>query len=641
MSGIAGIIQFDGKPVEHGLIEGMTSAMAHRGPDGIHHWRRGSVALGHCMLRTTPESLEESQPLTNEGESLVLVMDGRVDNGEELRRELLGRGAVLRNRSDAELVLRAYETWGEDFPLQLLGEFAVAIWDSKQQRFVLARDHLGVKPFYFFANKDGLAFASDEEALLGIPGVSRRLNEDFIAANLLPAFDGGDFNRGWLADILKLPAGSTLTAQRSGHRVMRTYWQLEPQEELQFASQQECVEAFWLVFGEAVQCRMRTLGHPALMLSGGIDSASVAAMAREILPEMPSRELHTYSVVADDPASCEESRNIQTVCMGFEQQAHWVCVPSLRGTITDDDLKDAAWTHAHPVGNSILLPAMMYLAASRAGHRVMFDGIDGDLVTHTPGCYVAGILHSSGWRHAWAHARQASNNNIYLKGHSAEVLFARALWRVYAPAAAKSLKYRAGKLRIRDPFRGSLINRDFARKLHLRERIAEQQEQARKISLLSYQERHIHALVPSGLVSGMEGFNAVAARYGVESRHPWSDRRLVEFYLRLPLSNKAHNGWTKSVVRQATASLLGSRVAWHRGKAHLGMTLVHRLMAQNHAHVRSTLQRHDRMISEFVDRQALHTLLPRAEAGTSDDATYDAYAATSLTEWLSRVKVTA
>ena len=86
MSGIAGIIHFSERPVEAGYIENMTAAMAYRGPDGIHHWGNGSVALGHCMLHTTPESLEEHQPLANERESLVLVMDGRVDNWEELRR---------------------------------------------------------------------------------------------------------------------------------------------------------------------------------------------------------------------------------------------------------------------------------------------------------------------------------------------------------------------------------------------------------------------------------------------------------------------------------------------------------------------------------------------------------------------------
>jgi len=130
MSGIAGIICFDGAPVEVGLVEKMTASMPYRGPDGIYHWVKGSVALGQCMLYTTPESLEEIQPLTNEDESLVLVMDGRVDNWEELRKELLGRGVVLRNISDAELVMRSYETWGEDCLTHIDGDFALVICDE-------------------------------------------------------------------------------------------------------------------------------------------------------------------------------------------------------------------------------------------------------------------------------------------------------------------------------------------------------------------------------------------------------------------------------------------------------------------------------------------------------------------------------
>jgi asparagine synthase (glutamine-hydrolysing) len=160
MSGIAGVIHFDDAPVDLGLIETMTSAMAYRGPDGLHHWVEGSVALGQCMLRTTPESLEESQPLTNEDQSLVLVMDGRVDNWEELRRELLSCGAVLRNRADAELVLRAYEIWGRDCLAHIDGEFALVIWDVRRREAFCARDRFGSKPFYYrgvvFARRDAL-----------------------------------------------------------------------------------------------------------------------------------------------------------------------------------------------------------------------------------------------------------------------------------------------------------------------------------------------------------------------------------------------------------------------------------------------------------------------------------------------------
>ena len=160
MSGIAGIIHFDGAPVEPGQVEKMTSAMAYRGPDGINHWIKGSVALGQCLLRTTPESLEETQPLTNEDESLVLVLDGRVDNWEELRSELLGSGAALRNRSDAELVLRAYQTWGPDCLRHIEGDFALVIWDARRRAAFCARDRMGNKPFHYHWSGCSLVFAS-------------------------------------------------------------------------------------------------------------------------------------------------------------------------------------------------------------------------------------------------------------------------------------------------------------------------------------------------------------------------------------------------------------------------------------------------------------------------------------------------
>ena len=159
MSGIAGFIRFDSGPVEPGVIEKMTSAMASRGPDGINHLNRGSVAMGQCMLRTTPESLEEFQPHTNQDESLVLVMDGRVDNWVELRHQLLSRGAILRDRSDTELVLRAYEVWGDQCLDFIIGEFAFFIWDARQRRLFGARDAAGTRFFNYYADSDWFAFA--------------------------------------------------------------------------------------------------------------------------------------------------------------------------------------------------------------------------------------------------------------------------------------------------------------------------------------------------------------------------------------------------------------------------------------------------------------------------------------------------
>ena len=134
MSGICGIVNLDGAPVDRAMLGRMTDAMACRGPDGAGHWADGSVGLGHRMFRTTPESLREQQPLTDETGALCLVLDGRVDNRGELRKALEDKGCRLRDDTDAELVLWAYQCWGEGAPARIIGDFAFAIWDGGRRR---------------------------------------------------------------------------------------------------------------------------------------------------------------------------------------------------------------------------------------------------------------------------------------------------------------------------------------------------------------------------------------------------------------------------------------------------------------------------------------------------------------------------
>ena len=643
MSGIAGIIRFDGVPIEPGQITAMTGAMAHRGPDGINHSVKGPVALGHCMLRTTPESLEETQPLTSEDESLVLVMDGRLDNREELKQELRTHGKAPRTFTDAELVLRAYQLWGEDSARHLLGDFAFAVWDTQRQKLFCARDHFGVKPFYYVAGNKFLAFASDEEAFLGLPAVPNEPNEDRIARLFVPEFDGFDFDASWLKGIVKLPPGKFLSVQRTGQRTIRTYWQLEPMEESRFASDLECEEAFRSVFKQSIRCRMRTSTNPALMLSGGIDSASVAGAARDILREMPHLELHTFSVVSDDAAGCAETTNIRAIVKGYEQYAHFISVPSFQGIITDDDLMGAAWTRAHPVNNSILLPGMMYLAASRFGNRVMYDGVDGDLVTDTPSRYMSSLLHSGAWHEAWGEAQKASVNNTYLKHLSPLSILSLSVWDAFAPTSIKRLKSNIGSMAHGRAIERSLINPDFAKKIRLAERLKNRQTEKKRFNRQSDQERHISVLTPEGIAIGMQGLDRVAAYYGVEPQHPWSDKRLVEFYVRLPLRQKAHDGWTKYLVRKALASSLDEDVRWHKQKRHLGWWFVKRLMDQSRQQILDTLRTNDGAIGAYVDIGRLRSLLTLYDGGAEEKGVgykelNELYTVMTLALWLERVR---
>jgi asparagine synthase (glutamine-hydrolysing) len=305
MSGIAGIVRFDGAPFEPGLIEAMTAAMAHRGPDGIRHWRKGSVALGLCMLRTTPESLEETQPLANEDESLVLVMDGRLDNWVELRAELLARGSVLRTRSDAELVLRAYETWGRECLGHLDGDFALAIWDARRQALFCARDRLGTRPFNYRQEGATLAFASELHALLALPGVPATLNEDLRAEYLANDWRSAEATP-WRG-IHRLAAAHCLEAAGGGLRARR-YWLPDFRAQIAYPRDEDYVEHYRTLLQEAVRRSARTQSPLACEVSGGLDSSAVFAFAADLLRRgaLPAPSLAGFTLRFENDPPADE-----------------------------------------------------------------------------------------------------------------------------------------------------------------------------------------------------------------------------------------------------------------------------------------------------------------------------------------------
>ncbi len=305
MSGIVGIIHFDGKPVAPGQIEQMAAAIAYRGPDGINHWVDGAVALGHCMLRTTPEALTETQPLANEDQSVILVMDGRVDNWETLRWLLLAKGAVLRSRADAELVLRSYEIWGKQCLTHIEGDFALAIWDSQCQTLFCARDPLGNKPFHYHWQGNTLAFASELHPLLALPWVKQTVNEGMLAE-----FLAGD----WYArdetlwhGILRLVAAHTLEANAHGVNLAQ-YWQPDIEAMLPYTTEQEYVEHYRTLVFESIRRQSRSHKPIAIEVSGGLDSSAVFGVAEQLrrTAHLPAPAIAGYTLAFTDHSTANE-----------------------------------------------------------------------------------------------------------------------------------------------------------------------------------------------------------------------------------------------------------------------------------------------------------------------------------------------
>ena len=570
MSGIACIFLFNGQPVPPGQLELITSTMHQLGPDGIAHWQRGHVALGHCMLRTTPEAFEETQPLLSEDGQRVLVMDGRLDNIDELRRKLVGKGAVLRTRADAELVLRAYEVWGEACVDHLLGDFALAIWDARRAQLFCARDHLGARPFYYALTRQGLYLASEDEVLARMPGVSSCVDDEKMADHLAPGPDL-DPARSWLRDVRQLMPGEAMVVQPDGRLRPWTYWQPEPEPELCFTSDEEYREAFLEVFGLAVKARMRSAAPLAAMVSGGLDTAAIVAMLRRQMAHEPHRQFHAYSAVSDDPQTCIETRCIDELATHPQTIAHRVAVPSMTGMVTQADLQEAAWRRPHPTDNAILLPAMMCLAAQREGHRVMLMGTSGDVTMHVPLRYPAQLLQQGHWKVAWREINGASQNNPYLKGSTPWQQFALNLGLAYAPAGL-----RRSVRGVLDRLHGAgdaqqLIAPELAQRVHWNaRRHADLLREAREAHSGNLKLKVELVFRQPGVTHGLTGFARVAGRHGIELRDPWADRRVVDFFLRLPLRQQIRDGWTKYPVRQAFGRALSPKVTCRSDKAHLG-----------------------------------------------------------------------
>ena len=180
MSGIAGALNLNGRPLEREDMARMVQSIAHRGPDGSGVWSEGAVGLGHRMLWTTPESLNEKLPLADGARNMAITADARIDNRDELF-DALNVDGQRDEISDSELILLAYQRWGERCPERLQGDFAFAIWDGVNQLLFCARDHMGVKPFHYYRSSQAFIFASEIKALFALPEVSPRINESRLA----------------------------------------------------------------------------------------------------------------------------------------------------------------------------------------------------------------------------------------------------------------------------------------------------------------------------------------------------------------------------------------------------------------------------------------------------------------------------
>lgn len=606
MSGIAGIYFLDGRPVDPVVVERMAASMPHRGPDGRGIWTQGPIGLSHLMLWTTHESLHEQLPLVHQTGDLVLTADPRIDNRDELI-AALGVHPRARHITDSELILGAYEKWGELCPEKLLGDFAFAIWDGRKHILFCARDHFGVKPFYYYCSARMFAFASEIKALLCLAEIPRRLNEMRVADYL-----GGteiDPVSTFYQEIVQLSDANSMTVGCDGTS-MRRYWVLDPSRELRLASDEEYAEAFRERFTQAVCGHVRSPFAAGSLLSGGLDSSAIVCVARSLPAEHEARQFHTFSALFDHLPQCDERQFINAVVARGGMTPHYIIGDRLNPWA---DIDVVLRQQEEPFESPFLfIRRALCGVAQEAGVRVLLDGFMGDIVVSHGMGYLTELLRQWRW---WAFATQLMvlHRTVYKNYHVSfrSLLFDRGI-RPLAPESVKQVwrrLHRQSPGSARPPWT-PIINPHFARRIHLAEILASRRAEAPE-TVRTAREEHWRFL-SSGLYNRFEISDRAAATFHLSSQHPFADLRLVEFCLALPPEQKLNQGWTRLVFRRAMANILPAQVQWRHDKSNHHPLLMCMLFGSaNRELVQGIILQDTKMISDYVALDALHAAYHR------------------------------
>lgn len=570
MCGICGI--FDGRGGLHAgapLVRRMAAAIAHRGPDNDGFYETAHCALGHRRLRIIDLSPLGHQPMTNEDGSVWISFNGEIYNYLDLRPELVSRGHHFRSQSDTEVILHLYEDEGDDFLRQLNGMFAIALWDQRRRRLLLATDRYGKKPVYYWTDGRRLLFGSELKAILADPGVPRELDHealrDYLALGYIPS------PRTVFRGIAKLPPASSLSveiAPSGGPRLRgpQRYWTLRYQPDTRL-TEEDCVEEIRRLVRDATRIRLYSDVPLGAFLSGGLDSSTVVAMMAEI----SSKPVETFSI-GFDQASHDELRYAELAARRYHTNHHtFRCAPDAL-----EVLPILVHHFDEPFADDSALPTYYVSKIAREQVTVALSGDGGDEVFAGYDRYAEAMRRERAA--AWLPGPLVRGMfrllaAAYPAGRRGwGILHRHSLDRLDAYHADMSLFLPQEKAALADP-RGPLAPVASVAEsdpvFQRGRRLASECGSPEFLSRMQYTDQMLY--LPDDILVKVDRASMAVA---LETRAPLLDYRLAEFMARVPAGLRFRNGTKKYLLKRAMAGLLPEEIL-SRSKMGFGVPLQH------------------------------------------------------------------
>jgi len=532
MCGIAGIVAED--PPAQGLLEAMTAALVHRGPDGAGHWYEDQVALGHRRLAILDLSPRGAQPMHYQ-DRYVIAHNGEVYNYIEIRGELERDGYRFDSSTDTEVIVAAYDRWGVQCLKRFNGMWAFAIVDRRDRTVFMARDRLGVKPLYFAHFGRQFLFASEIKALLRHPAISRQPDAEYCRGYLVRGPREFGARTAWQG-IRRLENASYIHCSWSdlsaGRFATRSYWSLQPSDADERFDERRAASLaadFRDLLGSAVDLRLRSDVKIGSALSGGLDSSSIVYLVNQGLARAGAVSMQeTFSCVYRSPGTedCDESSHINAIAAALGVRSNQI---EPQAVLVPAAHREMIYYLDTPPESSLMSSWHTFKLVSRTDVKVTLDGQGADEQLAGYHRYIVPFLaySCSAWRDARA-----------LRGFPGA-----------APFVRLGLASRAGRmlglpeltpfvLRVagKQIFSGEPLNTSLAR----------------------------DAL--GGLQNLIHYADRTSMAFSIESRMPFLDFRLVEFLAQVPVNYKIHDGWTKYLARRAFDGLLPRDIVWRRDK---------------------------------------------------------------------------